>query len=632
MMNTVVVLEAGIGAISLGFAAAGFQIVAAFEKDKKAVDLYKRNINDEIYEYGLMDLSPKEIPDADVIAVDLMGMPSFKGKERNRSKESWAGDVYLNKACEIIKGKHPLTFCFVMGRTVYKNPVWTKFLKELSGLNYNFVWKVINTREATGFPVTEERVYVIGSRVAEYRIQIPETEFTDHTFSFKDFVSCTVGDDWYYRVDKEKIQESAKDNCFLCWRREKYVERPYVDWNLMKPPLVKVDGKPRKLTHREMARLKGFPENFDFDVSNKAWLYRMLVYAPNVQVVKRVAAGSLIQPQTPLRKMQMVNSQKFEELFRQYLKQQGGEIQESSDGTDIDFTYTYEGSRVYFNLKFYNSDFLMKQNLQKLCSRLSKKERPDGGSLILVVANIVSDEIKKSCKAEFGIFIWDIRNLLWLFEEISVIKNELIALLNYSVESIDLERPVPPVFDNSEEKTENCSLKEKLQRIKPGLEQYQQYEDVCVEILKYVLGDYLTLWDVQEKTNNGMYRFDLCCKIKSGTNQDFFNMVQQYFNTKYIVFEFKNYNEQITQKEIYTTEKYLYEKALRRVAVIISRKGADENALAAARGSLRETGKLILCLSDKDIMDLIDIKDKNEQSTGNFLEAMLDDLLIHLEK
>ena len=188
------------------------------------------------------------------------------------------------------------------------------------------------------------------------------------------------------------------------------------------------------------------------------------------------------------------------------------------------------------------------------------------------------------------------------------------------------------IFDNNEEKSENCSLKEKLQRIKPGLEQYQQYEDACVEILKYVLGDYLTLWSVQEKTNNSMYRFDLCCKIKSGTNQDFFNMVQQYFNTKYIVFEFKNYAERITQKEIYTTEKYLYEKALRRVAVIISRRGADENALAAARGSLRETGKLILCLSDKDIMDLIDIKDKNEQSTGNFFEAMLDDLLIHLEK
>ena len=66
--------------------------------------------------------------------------------------------------------------------------------------------------------------------------------------------------------------------------------------------------------------------------------------------------------------------------------------------------------------------------------------------------------------------------------------------------------------------------------------------------------------------------------------------------------------------------------------MIISRKGASESALAAARGSLRENGKLILCLSDKDIKDLIDIKEKDQQSTGSFLETMLDDILIHLEK
>ena len=37
-------------------------------------------------------------------------------------------------------------------------------------------------------------------------------------------------------------------------------------------------------------------------------------------------------------------------------------------------------------------------------------------------------------------------------------------------------------------------------------------------------------------------------------------------------------------------------------------------------------------LSDKDILGLIDIKQRNEQPTGAFLGAMLDDLLIHLEK
>ena len=99
----------------------------------------------------------------------------------------------------------------------------------------------------------------------------------------------------------------------------------------------------------------------------------------------------------------------------------------------------------------------------------------------------------------------------------------------------------------------------------------------------------------------------------------------------YIIY-YKNYKEKITQREIYTTEKYLYKKALRSVAIIVSREGASRNALLAAKGCLRENGKLILCLSDKDLNELIHIKEKGEQPTAEFFEAMLDDILIHLEK
>ena len=169
-------------------------------------------------------------------------------------------------------------------------------------------------------------------------------------------------------------------------------------------------------------------------------------------------------------------------------------------------------------------------------------------------------------------------------------------------------------------------------KIAPGTEHFPEYESVCVDILKYVLGQYLTLWRVQEKSNDGLYRFDLCCKIKNDVNHDFFDTIRNYFNTKYIVFEFKNYSKKITQKEIYTTEKYLYEKALRKVAVIISRNGADDHALQAARGCLRETGKLILCLSDNSLMQMIDIKENGEQIPADFLEEMLDNILLHLEK
>ena len=62
MLNTVAVIEAGIGAVSLGFAEAGFQVTDVFIKDKKAVDIYKNNINGRIHECGLMELLPEEIP------------------------------------------------------------------------------------------------------------------------------------------------------------------------------------------------------------------------------------------------------------------------------------------------------------------------------------------------------------------------------------------------------------------------------------------------------------------------------------------------------------------------------------------------------------------------------------------
>lgn len=69
---------------------------------------------------------------------------------------------------------------------------------------------------------------------------------------------------------------------------------------------------------------------------------------------------------------------------------------------------------------------------------------------------------------------------------------------------------------------ENRSWVERLERLKPGREHYQDYQTLCIDILKYVLGGYLTLRNMQETANNGMYRFDLHCKIKNGANQDFF--------------------------------------------------------------------------------------------------------------
>ena len=107
--------------------------------------------------------------------------------------------------------------------------------------------------------------------------------------------------------------------------------------------------------------------------------------------------------------------------------------------------------------------------------------------------------------------------------------------------------------------------------------------------------------------------------------------MEDYFNSKYVVFEFKNYSKKITQKEIYTTEKYLYAKALRSVAIIITAKGFDENAMWATKGCLRENGKLIILLTSEDLIKMAEYK-ISQEDPSTYLLSKLDNLLIELEK
>ena len=42
--NTVAIIEAGIGAMSLGFVEAGFEVKEIFVKDRKAIEIHRKNM------------------------------------------------------------------------------------------------------------------------------------------------------------------------------------------------------------------------------------------------------------------------------------------------------------------------------------------------------------------------------------------------------------------------------------------------------------------------------------------------------------------------------------------------------------------------------------------------------------
>ncbi|VUX15675.1 DNA cytosine methyltransferase [Blautia obeum] len=622
MENKVIILGAGIGAMTMGFENAGCSVVAAYERDRRAIELYKKNISGEINELDQLGTSNLEdVPDIDILACDFYRDLSIVGRNPQNATD-------INNAIQfILDYRKPKIICFFIPPACLK---WEKFVQLLGNINnrgYDYKYKQIYTEQATGLPITEKRVYL----VAIHRSLGDVFEFPcfdeKKMFSLEEILENKPVEEFYRKVNCNCVNGISTKDTFFCWKQNKYIESDLADTNLIKIPLVRNERVIRKITHRELARLKNLPDDYQLDTRNKAWMYRQLMYAPNTKIMEQIASeiGNTLK-RNILQKSNMMREQTFAELFRRYLIAKCKNIVEEKL---CDFKCNVDGKDICFELKIYNSDYAIEKNIKRACERLLRLK---GDNLILVIGNVVSKEIKANCFEVYGIHIWDVKNLLWLFEEFSDIKNEFISLLTYSIDDLQLEIPEPQLFEEKQIEKRERTWEERLKNIQPGKEFFKEYEKICTEILKNILGEYLGLWAVQEHSNEELYCFDLCCKIKNGVDQDFFNTIQNYFNTKYIVFEFKNYKEKITQREIYTTEKYLYKKALRSVAIIVSREGASRNALLAAKGCLRENGKLILCLSDKDLNELIHIKEKGEQPTAEFFEAMLDDILIHLEK
>lgn len=621
--NRVVILGAGIGAMAMGFENASCKVVAAYEHDERARDLYENNAKDKTYKIGELDYNNfEEIPDMDILACDFRRGFSFTSAGMGKTYH------FRNAVKAVVEFKQPKKVFFLVPCGYARLKPFKALLDYLKAEGYNYSYKIICTENSTGLPIKEACVYLIGTRdSSECELKFPDFE-EQSICSINEILESDEVDGYYYKVNSEQIDKKIRKNTFLCWEKNQYVEADLADTNLRKIPLICNNGVIRKITHREFARLKAIPDSFNLDISNKAWMYRQLVYSPNVEIVTQIAKKLGNTEENLLRMSYAVREDVFADIFGKYLFKK---CQSVKIGKSVDFECNVQGKDICFELKIYNSNYAIEKNIERACAYLvSLKAKED---LILVVGNIVSKEIIEKYFEKYKIHIWTLSNILWLFEEYPDIKNEFISLLTYSVDDLKLEKPCHSLFQEQRNIKNEGTWKSKLLVIKPGKgERSKEYEDICIEILKNVLGEYLGLWKVQESSNNGLYRFDLCCKIKNGVNQDFFDTIKNYFNTKYIVFEFKNYEKEISQKEIYTTEKYLYEKALRRVAIIISRKGASKNALSAARGCLRENGKLIMCLSDQDLIELINIKEKEEQPTAEFFEVMLDDLLIQLEK
>lgn len=332
-----------------------------------------------------------------------------------------------------------------------------------------------------------------------------------------------------------------------------------------------------------------------------------------------------------------------------------------SDGSlrEVDLLLIWEGKvTTVVEVKLYRGRFRYLPDAKQAIAQVLSVQAACKADHAVIVTNLYREAIAPRATLDSGVTLLGIDDLLTLAtssdlrERIGRMDDELSSALR-DFDSVGLFPPTAPpdpsilsMMMNAsgnvlksvpKVSTRGADLKRELLEIRSGKIQTQTlksgrkgvnwrlFEDVCYESLQYVFDGILGNWDTQKPVAGENNRFDAISKIQG--SDVFCRTLIESFGSRHILFEFKNYAHPIGPNLIHITEKYLYPKALRGAAVIISPNGFDKAAKRASYGALRETGKLVLDLTREKLGDLLDKKD-HAQPPGETMEMLLDTHLL----
>jgi len=320
----------------------------------------------------------------------------------------------------------------------------------------------------------------------------------------------------------------------------------------------------------------------------------------------------------------------------------------------IDFAAERNGYRTLIEVKFYRSDHVAGSSLREAIRPfrflLSRQDKPVSG--LLIISAYATQALKNEFAGQLGIILWDrndLHNLIKYGLGNTQLLEDFEQLLNEAKQGIDtegvfadttIENKVPGDYFKALQQTFSPHVPDipeppkrnycaDLSAVFPGKPGWSTYEKLGIEILKHLFEKDLSNWSTQQTTDDELSRFDMICRVIS--NNDFWKNLIQSFQSRYVLFEFKNYSDAIGQDEVYTTERYLYLRGLRSVGFIIAPKGGNPQAQSAAKGALREHGKLILILTNADLCKMLDMK-ADGREPSDYLSDKLDDFLISLSR
>lgn len=152
------------------------------------------------------------------------------------------------------------------------------------------------------------------------------------------------------------------------------------------------------------------------------------------------------------------------------------------------------------------------------------------------------------------------------------------------------------------------NLKEKLSGCPAGSPAWRDYEDICMEILKFLFVPPLTLPDIQSRTESGLLRRDAL--FPNWVEQGFWAIIGQRHDANFILFEFKN-TEDLEPIHVDQVAKYLKQgkETIGRFGMILSRNPPPPAALKTRKAWFTADQVVILFLDDRLVVKALEVKE-----------------------
>lgn len=263
------------------------EIVYANDIDKNACAMFKGNFNIVPDEKDIREVASKDIPEFDILTG---GFPcqSFSIIAQNPLRlgvKDDRGKLFF-EICRILRDRQPK--CFIAENvkgimTANKGNAFPLIINEFEECGYDVKYEILNSA-TFGVPQKRERVIIVGFRKdLNINFTFPKAIITEESdyIPLKKVIDNNVDEKYFF--SEKAVEGMMRKRSIMNKGRAQDIEKPCntVGAHLAKvslnstDPVLMVNGRYRRFTPREVARIQSFPERFNL-IGSEAAQYRAL--------------------------------------------------------------------------------------------------------------------------------------------------------------------------------------------------------------------------------------------------------------------------------------------------------------------------------------------------------------------